>query len=173
VDFNRDGYLDILLANGDNADYSFIVKPYHGIRIFLNNGKNVFREGFFFPMPGAWKALARDFDQDGDLDIAAISFYPDYNRSPDRGFVYLKQTGDLTFTASTFAQSQVGRWFTMESADYDRDGDEDIILGSFIHAVTPVPASLQKQWLNHGPGLVVLKNTEITLTNPKYRPAPP
>jgi hypothetical protein len=159
VDFNQDGHLDLLLVNGDNADYSNIVKPYHGLRLFLNNGRNGFQASYFFPMPGAWKALARDFDQDGDLDIAAISYFPDYDRSPERGFVYLQQTGKLTFRAATFAQSQAGRWFTLEAADYDRDGDEDIILGSCIMPLTPVPARLQAQWLTEGPSVMVLQNT--------------
>jgi hypothetical protein len=32
-DFNGDGYMDIIYVNGDNFDYSQILKPYHGIRI--------------------------------------------------------------------------------------------------------------------------------------------
>lgn len=44
VDINGDGYLDILLANGDNADLSPILKPYHGLRLFLNDQKNNFHE---------------------------------------------------------------------------------------------------------------------------------
>jgi FG-GAP-like repeat len=157
-DFNQDGYPDILLANGDNADYSNIIKPYHGLRIFLNNSRNRFEESYFFPLPGAWKALARDFDQDGDLDIAAISYFPDFDRAPDRGFVYLEQTGKLSFAAATFSRSQEGRWFAMDAADYDRDGDEDIILGSCILQVTPAPVHLQQQWLTSGPSVLVLQN---------------
>jgi hypothetical protein len=170
-DFNQDGHPDILLVNGDNGDYSNIVKPYHGLRIFLNNGSNRFRQSYFYPMPGAWKALARDFDQDGDLDIAAISFFPDYKRAPERGFVYLEQTGPLSFAAATFARSQAGRWFTLEAADYDRDGDADIILGSFVNAVTPVPAGLQRQWFAGGPGVVVLQNSKKGPANATHKSA--
>ncbi|WP_171017349.1 FG-GAP repeat domain-containing protein [Maribacter sp. ACAM166] len=47
TDFNTDGFYDLLVTNGDNRDYSNIDKPYHGIRIFLNNGKNDFKEDFF------------------------------------------------------------------------------------------------------------------------------
>jgi len=158
VDFNKDGHQDIILANGDNADYSTILKPYHGIRVWLNDGKNKFREKYFYQMPGAWKAVSRDFDQDGDVDIAAISYFPDFDRSPERGFIYLQQTANFKFTASTFAQSQIGRWFTMEAADYDQDGDEDIILGSFINALTPVPPTLQRKWDSSSPSIVVLQN---------------
>lgn len=43
VDFDRDGDLDLLYTNGDNADYSYREKPYHGVRLFLNDGKNHFK----------------------------------------------------------------------------------------------------------------------------------
>ena len=47
ADFNNDGKFDILYTNGDNADYSAILKPYHGVHIFLNNGTNEFKESWF------------------------------------------------------------------------------------------------------------------------------
>ena len=56
ADFNGDGKFDILYTNGDNADYSMVLKPYHGVRIFLNNGNNDFRESWFYNMHGASQA---------------------------------------------------------------------------------------------------------------------
>ena len=50
VDFNNDGFLDILLTNGDNWDLSSIRKNYHGLRIYLNDGLNNFEESFFYPL---------------------------------------------------------------------------------------------------------------------------
>lgn len=163
ADFNKDGFQDLIVSNGDNADHSPVLKPYHGIRIFLNDGKNKFSEAYFFPMPGASKVLARDFDQDGDLDIAAISFFPDFKKAPEKGFVYLQQEPPLAFTASTFSQSQLGHWLTMEAGDYDQDGDEDIILGSFIY--TPAPPAIQQKWRNEGPSVVVLQNQKVKEVN--------
>lgn len=69
-DFNADGHEDILYTCGDNADYSPILKPYHGIRIFTNDGKNNFKQTWFYPLHGAYKALPVDFDRDGDVDLA-------------------------------------------------------------------------------------------------------
>ncbi|GAB3533578.1 hypothetical protein GCM10027443_19250 [Pontibacter brevis] len=103
--------------------------------------------------------LARDFDQDGDLDVAAISFFPDFKEVPEKGFVYLRQEKNLTFAASTFAQSQLGHWLTMEAGDYDQDGDEDIILGSFTY--TPAPPAWQEKWRSEGASLVVLQNQQV------------
>ncbi len=72
ADFNKDGYPDILYTCGDNADYSPVLKPYHGVYIFLNDKKNRFKQQYFFPINGCYKAIATDFDNDGDLDIATF-----------------------------------------------------------------------------------------------------
>ena len=64
VDYEGDGDMDIIVAQGDNADTSVIPKPYHGIRIFINTN-NKFEEGFFYPLFGATRVIAHDFDQDG------------------------------------------------------------------------------------------------------------
>jgi hypothetical protein len=56
-DFTGDGKLDILYVNGDNYDYSRILKPYHGIRILANDGQNNFHERYFFPIYGAARAI--------------------------------------------------------------------------------------------------------------------
>jgi hypothetical protein len=46
-DFNYDGKPDIILASGDNADYSQIIKPYHGITIYLNQENMSFKSSSF------------------------------------------------------------------------------------------------------------------------------
>jgi hypothetical protein len=130
-DFNHDGYPDILYTCGDNADYSVVLKPYHGVYIFLNDGKNNFIQKYFFPINGCYKAMARDFDGDGDLDIAAISFFADYARQPEEGFVYLENKGNFEFQPYTLPEGKLGRWLTMDAADLDGDGKTDIILGNF------------------------------------------
>lgn len=132
VDFNDDGHMDIIYTAGDNADYDPITKPYHGIRIFINDGRNRFEEAFFYPLPGAYKAIPADFDGDGDLDIAAISFFPDFENAPEEGFIYLENQGNGHYEASTFPGSSAGRWIAMDVGDMDGDGDLDILLGSMV-----------------------------------------
>ncbi|MEX2569646.1 MAG: VCBS repeat-containing protein [Cyclobacteriaceae bacterium] len=131
-DFNGDGHDDIIYTAGDNADYDPIIKDYHGIRVFINDGSNHFKEEFFYQLNGAYKAVPFDFDGDGDIDIAAISFFPDYESSPEESFVYLENKGDLKFEAYTFEGSSEGRWMVMDVGDTDGDGDMDIILGSMV-----------------------------------------
>ncbi len=161
ADMNRDGHLDIICTNGDNADYSTIPKPYHGIRVYLNDGSFGFKEAWFYAMPGASQALARDFDGDGDMDLAAISFFPlmdDTKRKPAQVFVYLENKGNLKFTPQTWVGADNGRWLVMDAADLDGDGDDDIALGSFYRSVSPTPPIWADHWLQAKTGLVVLRN---------------
>ena len=162
-DFNLDGHVDILSTNGDNADYSYLAKPYHGVRIYLNDGNNHFTESFFYPIHGASKAMASDFDRDGDLDIAVTAFFPDWETRPKEGFVYLENRGMLSekfdFKPFTFEASDSGRWLVMEVADVNKDGRDDIIIGSFTYSSTPVPAEIRKKWRENGSNVVVLYNS--------------
>ncbi|WP_128547540.1 FG-GAP repeat domain-containing protein [Larkinella soli] len=163
VDFDGDGDPDILYTNGDNADYSYSLKRYHGVRLFRNDGYFRFRQAWFYPLHGAMKAVARDFDQDGDLDVAAIAFFPDFTKKPVESFVYLENRGGAGLRASTFPDADQGAWLTMDAADVDQDGDEDILLGSFAFRVTPTPKELLQRWQQSKTGVLLLENR----TNPK------
>jgi hypothetical protein len=141
ADINNDGYDDILVSNGDNWDLSAIEKPYHGFRIYLNDGHNKFSESFFFPMYGCSKIMAGDFDNDGDSDLVAISFYAQL-KNPGESFVYLQNNGNLNFTASYLPEAKDGKWLTMEVADFNKDGLLDVLLGSFIYNVTELSKAI-------------------------------
>jgi hypothetical protein len=155
VDFNKDGYPDILYTCGDNADFSPVLKPYHGIYLFLNDGHNHFSQRYFFPMDGCYKAVARDFDGDGDLDIAAISFFPDLKHQPQEGFVYLENQGQYKFRPYSLPQAEQGKWLTMDVGDLDGDGKPDIVLGNFSYFAKPTPAGVD---FKKGPPFLVLKS---------------
>jgi len=155
-DMDGDGDDDLLVSNGDNWDSSPIRKPYHGVRIFLNDGQFKFKYGAFFPLPGASKAMAADFDQDGDPDIAAISFYDDPD-DPIRGFLLLENKGALQFDRHLIPAARTGKWLTMECADIDHDGRTDIILGSYFH--NPLEATkLSMKGITDFPQVLILKN---------------
>ena len=160
VDMNGDGFDDIVYTNGDAGDYPGPAKPYHGIHIFLNDGRGHYAEKFFFPMPGAYKAIARDFHGNGKIDIAAISFFPDYASAAPLSFVYLENAGNLHFTASTFPDADRGRWLTMDAGDIDGDGNPDIVLGSFSQMDTRGDRSAKARWHEPGsPTILILQNT--------------
>ncbi len=156
ADFNKDGYPDIVYTCGDNADYSPVLKPYHGVYIFLNDSTNHFKQKFFFPINGCYKAIARDYDNDGDLDIATISFFADYTKQPEEGFVYLKNTGNLNFLPYTVPAGTLGRWLTMDAGDIDGDGKIDLVLGNF--SIGPAMKNAKVDW-KKAPPFILLKNT--------------
>ena len=158
TDWNDDGYPDILYVNGDNGDYFPVVKGYHGIRIFLNDGHYQFSEELFLPLPGAFKAIIEDYDQDGDNDIAAISYFPDYNQEVIQDFVLFRNDGSDSFTREVLGESNQGKWLTMDAGDMDGDGDVDIVLGSAIFMQVEVPREIQLKWRQSAPPLVILKN---------------
>jgi hypothetical protein len=157
IDYNQDGLLDILYTAGDNADYPPILKPYHGIYIYENKGALNFEQAFFYPMPGAYGARAHDFDLDGDIDIAAISFFPDFVENPTGSFVYLENQGDMQMKALTLPQATLGRWIVMDTGDLDQDGDIDIALGSLAFEVIPDNGEVEA-WVKNGLPFMILEN---------------
>lgn len=160
ADFNGDGRMDLLFVNGDNADITPVVKSYHGLRIYLADEAGAFEEAYFFPLPGAVSARAGDFDNDGDLDLAAISYFPDYLNAPEEGFVYLENIGDLNFEAYTMLDAQRGRWLTMDAGDLDGDNDLDILIGSNIgFGPQGDTTGLYDRWAKDAPSFVLLENT--------------
>jgi len=163
ADFDKDGDVDLLTVNGDNGESAAPPKPYHGLRIYLNDAGR-FTERCFFPLHGAYGARVRDFDADGDLDIVAISYFPDYARSPEESFVYLENAGDFDFKAASIPENAAGRWITLDAGDFDGDGDEDVVLGSLVLGPTsvPIPPRILQHWKDGAPAVLLLENRTVT-----------
>ena len=160
VDMDGDGDLDVVMSNGDNGEYPSPFKAYHGVRVFRNDGGMRLAEAWFHPVHGAFKALARDFDGDGDLDVAAISFFPDYRRAPEESFLLLRNEGAWRFGRETIPGATLGRWLTMDAGDVDGDGDLDVLLGSFCEGppAVEIPPGLATAWRTNGVNGLLLVN---------------
>ncbi|MEJ0083183.1 MAG: VCBS repeat-containing protein [Puia sp.] len=99
--------------------------------------------------------MARDFDGDGDLDLAVISFFADYQKQPEEAFVYLENTGDFNFMPHSLLAGQRGRWLTMDVGDLNRDGKPDILLGNFSIAPSFIKPKVD---FKKEPAFLYLKN---------------
>jgi len=161
VDWNSDGYEDIIYINGDNADYSMTLKPYHGLRIYLNDGENNFSEAFFQHQNGAYKSINHDFDNDGDQDIALASFFPDLVNNPEEGFIYMENISiedSIQFKLNSFKQVSSGRWLIMETIDLNKNRTPELLLGSFtgmgINGDTD--GKIAKHFVENSPTLMLL-----------------
>lgn len=163
LDFDGDGDDDIITVNGDNADKTSIPKPYHGLRIHLNDGNNQFEEAYFYPLNGATRFVVDDFDKDGDYDFTIISTFPDYENRPEYALIYLENLDQekFEFQSFTFEKGNASRWFLLDSGDIDHDGDTDVILSAFTYVFTPVPGEITKIWQENNMDMMILENTLI------------
>jgi hypothetical protein len=161
-DFNNDGAPDILYVNGDNFDYSRVPKPYHGIRLLENDGKNRFTERYFFPVHGAAQAVVADFDRDGDPDIMTASNFADSTRHPERGIMYFENLGAYRFQPYAFSIAAENQWNVMAAADLNHDGWPDVLIGAMdLQSV----GRMQMQGQFPGPKPPVVKDPILVLEN--------
>ena len=158
VDFDQDGDLDILYSAGDNGDYTPILKPYHGMTLFENK-ESTYQRKFFLPLNGVYQAEAHDFDQDGDMDIAAVSFHPDFQNNPEESFVVFNNNGNNGFSAQTIKHHNASRWMRFTTGDPDDDGDLDIFLSAMNIKTPEIPKYIADNWQKEHKAIMYLENT--------------
>lgn len=154
-DLDSDGSDEIIYCNGDNADLSQELKEYHGIHIYKRNREKWERVNFL-PQHGSYKAIAEDYDGDGDHDLAAIAFFPDFVHGIEKGFIYYENV-EGKYLPHTMDITSLGRWITMDIGDPDGDGDQDLILGSLMMEV-PTKPELVELWMKGVLPFIMLEN---------------
>lgn len=138
VDLDRDGDLDILLTHGDTLDDD-LVKPYHGVQWLENRGGFAMEEHAITTMPGVHRAIAADLDGDDDLDIVAASMIAFEGGAPVQelaSIAFLENVGPGKYIRRTLEKG-LHRHATIDAADYDGDGDIDLVVGNMSRTKAP------------------------------------
>lgn len=160
TDINKDGNLDLIVANGvdeyDNeADYG---TP----RIYLNDGKGKLTkaaEPFTNLNHSASVIEATDFNNDGfpDLFVGARSVAGNYGQIPQSYLLQNNGNGKFTDVTNAIAKGLSDIGFVTNSSwfDIDKDGDTDLIISlewGGIYAFINNKGSFQKQVLTDKKG---------------------
>lgn len=170
ADFDGDGRDDLVVLNGDNVAGNHVgnivpaPRPHHSVRVFKNRGELEFTKEYHYPMHGPTRSVVHDFDGDGDIDIAAISMFPQWKEYEPESFVYLENKGDFKFEPQSFSSEFFSVWASIEAADVNGDDKMDIVLGlgNFPELVPPDWMSSMEIMRGRGgeaPSVIYLLNT--------------
>jgi hypothetical protein len=129
ADINADGKPDLL---------TLIAQEHEMIMAFVNRGAGEFEQGVIarapHPMYGSTSLSAADLDRDGDVDVLFTNgdaFDHQTDPKPYHGVQWLENKGGLKFEFH-----DIGRLYGVASAaagDLDRDGDVDVVVGSWVN----------------------------------------
>jgi hypothetical protein len=149
-DLDKDNDMDILYTNGDAFDYIPPQgRPWHGVQWLENKGNLVFEFHRLCNFIGAYNARPIDIDQDGDLDIFAVSAFNLWDKPESMSMIWLENNGQQQFTEHDITNNPT-HIITLEMADFNKDGLMDFATGG-MHAYPPYDRmSRVTVWLNNG-----------------------
>ena len=150
VDLDRDGDPDILHSNGDAFDYAPAnSRPWHGVQWLENRGDLEFEPHRIADLSGASSPQAADLDGDGDLDVAVVSAYNQWDDETAHSLVWLENNGQMQFAMHRIAGSPT-HLITLAAGDLDNDGAADLVTGG-MHISGPFDRmSRVTAWSNGG-----------------------
>ncbi|MFO0810510.1 MAG: FG-GAP-like repeat-containing protein [Gemmataceae bacterium] len=138
VDLDGDGKLDVLLSNGDSLDPPYLLRPDHGVTWLRNRGTYPFEANRLADCYGAGSPVAADFDGNGLLDVAFVTFLPGEffpQRSPMKldSLVLLEQVKPGQFTRHSL-ELQACDHLSCAAGDIDGNGRPSLVVGSYFRA---------------------------------------
>ena len=158
TDWNHNGMVDLLVTTGDNGDYDQPpYKPYHGTRVFLNQGDLQFEEDRFIPFDGAYGAIHADFDLDGTDDLFTYAYFARLSLGTAAMIRFHRDVNGAN-TVSTTPDALSGRWLPSDCADIDHDGDLDLLLGNVSYGPGMFTDAESERWITGGRLALFLEN---------------
>ncbi|MEM8526388.1 MAG: VCBS repeat-containing protein, partial [Bacteroidota bacterium] len=144
LDFNQDGFPDLFLGGG--CVPGRYPESYNS-QILLNDGKGNFRTATkemstrLFELSLVTDATIADVNQDGQLDLVTVGEWSAIS-------IFLNKDGKLADATQQYLDAEYqGFWNTIKTADLNKDGQPDFILGNLgtntqIQATNKEPAQL-------------------------------
>ena len=117
-DVDGDGDLDVVIVKNLRGDVIWLENPGGAV-----SGVAWKRQVITRDLPGAYDVILGDFDQDGDLDVAASSW------RIGNQFSWFENDGNPAQRPWTkhLIEAEVAETRTIEAADFDGDGDLDLL----------------------------------------------
>jgi len=137
-DFDNDGWMDIFAGNFAHRDGRGNQPQSRFLRNLRAIKKAAFKDketcGVFYQESYASPAAA-DFDNDGDLDLFFTTVYDVASFGKKNFAVLYSNEGDFKFTDSTIAEnlSGISKTYQAAWADFDNDGDLDLVSGGRLY----------------------------------------
>ena len=155
IDMNGDQHKDIVTVVGNNMELiSKPLKPYHGIYVWENNGKNEFVETSFHPFIGASQIQIGDFNGDRLMDFAATSLAPNWRSRNPITFGLWLQTSDGDYKSHTLSETRWAR-FGLMTMKPEENSDQLWLLSSNLPiGLPPTPTPKIQKSLASPPFLI-------------------
>jgi len=98
---------------------------------------------------GAYSVRPADIDNDGDLDLFAVSGFNLWDNPDSQSFIWLDNIGNMQFIKHEIANSPT-HLITLETGDFNNDGLMDFVTGG-MHTYPPYDRIGRiTLWINNG-----------------------